>query len=74
MHINSDCTCENTHTRLHTHANIVLLQASGPLSDRSWEDQSSDFECTVKENNRREGVREEQIERQRIDKAHQDLY
>lgn len=58
----------------HTHANSGLLQASGLLSDRPWEDQSSDFECSIKDSKRREGVREEQIERQSIDKAHQDLY
>lgn len=73
--MNSDAFAPDcTHKAPHTHANSGLLQASGLLSDRSWEDQSSDFECTVKENNRREGVREEQIERQSIDKAHQDLY
>lgn len=56
------------------HTQTRLLQAASLLADRSWEDQSSDFECTAKENNRREGVREAQIERQSIDKAHQDLY
>lgn len=40
----------HTHTRKQAWR---LLQASGPLSDRSWEDQSSDFECTVKENEER---------------------
>lgn len=59
------CTCEKRIQKAkYTHANSRLLEAVGPVSDRLWVDQSSDFECTVKGKNRKNRGSQGRVDRE----------